>query len=199
MILREGTRKRERAETKEGERKVEGRSAIKHFFSTPFLPPFPHPDSPPKTKKTSTLGDGAPVVIGDDTNIQDGATVRTTPEDIGTAPSSSSGRSNAPTTLGARVTVGHNASIGAGVSVGDEALIGMGASLGDGAVVESGAMVAAGAAVSAGSVVPSGELWGGVPAKRLRALRPEEAAFLPVSASKYAELAAGYAKEGLGA
>ena len=97
------------------------------------------------------------------------------------------------------MTVGHNASVGAGVTVGDEALIGMGATLGDGAVVEARAMVAAGAAVPAGAVVPSGELWGGVPARRLRALRPEEAAFLPCSASKYAELAAGYAKEGLGA
>lgn len=97
------------------------------------------------------------------------------------------------------MTVGHNASIGAGVVVGDEALIGMGASVGDGSIVEARAMVAAGAAVAAGSVVPSGELWGGVPARRLRALKPEEASFLPVSASKYAELAAGYAKEGLGA
>lgn len=155
--------------------------------------------STPTQKNTQkTPGDGAPVIIGEGTNIQDGATVRTTPEDIDAA-SSSGGGALAPTTLGARVTVGHNASIGAGVVVGDEALIGMGASLGDGAVIEARSMVAAGAAVAAGAVVPQGELWGGVPARRLRALKPEEATFLPVSATKYAELAAGYAKEGLGA
>lgn len=185
------------------EREIEGvergrrRSNRRSTLSTSTFFFFPFADSPNPPKK-HIPGDGAPVIIGEDTNVQDGATVRTTPEDIQSA-SSSSSNAPAPTTLGSRVTVGHNASIGAGVVVGDEALIGMGASLGDGVIVETRAMVAAGAAVPAGAVVPSGELWGGVPSKKLRALKPEEASFLPVSASKYAELAAGYAKEGLSA
>lgn len=39
-------------------------------------------------------------------------------------------------------------------------------------------MVAAGAIVEAGTVVPAGEIWGGKPARRLRALKPEEQSFL---------------------
>jgi len=74
-----------------------------------------------------------------------------------------------------------------------------GSTIGDGAIVESGAMVAAGASVPAGAVVKSGTLVGGAPARELRPLKAEEASFLPVSAKKYAELAAGYAREGLGA
>lgn len=39
-------------------------------------------------------------------------------------------------------------------------------------------MVAAGAIVGPGTVIPAGEIWGGKPAKYLRALTPEEQAFL---------------------
>ncbi len=61
--------------------------------------------------------------------------------------------------------------------------------------VESGAIVAAGAVVSPGKTVPSGEVWAGAPAKRLRALEPEEAGFLAQAASDYAALAAVHAAE----
>ena len=61
--------------------------------------------------------------------------------------------------------------------------------------VESGAIVAAGAVVSPGRTVPSGEVWAGAPAKRLRALEPEEAGFLAQAASDYAALAAVHAAE----
>lgn len=52
----------------------------------------------------------------------------------------------------------------------------------------AGAMVAAGSLVTPGKVIPSGELWGGRPAKYMRDMTEKEIAFLPVSASKYAEL-----------
>jgi carbonic anhydrase/acetyltransferase-like protein (isoleucine patch superfamily) len=44
--------------------------------------------------------------------------------------------------------------------------------------IEKGAMVAAGAIVGPGTIIPAGEIWGGKPAKHLRALTPEEQAFL---------------------
>ena len=50
-------------------------------------------------------------------------------------------------------------------------------------------MVAAGSLVTPGKVIPTGELWGGRPAKYMRDLTEKEKLFLPVSASKYAELA----------
>lgn len=55
--------------------------------------------------------------------------------------------------------------------------------------MESGAIVAAGAIVTPGSVVKAGEIWAGNPARKLRDLLPEEAAFIEKSASNYAELA----------
>ena len=51
-------------------------------------------------------------------------------------------------------------------------------------------MVAAGAVVPSGAVVCSGELWGGNPARRLRALKPEEADYLADLPRRYQELAA---------
>lgn len=66
----------------------------------------------------------------------------------------------------------------------------MGAVVLDGAVVESGAVVAAGAVVAPGAVVPAGEVWGGVPARKIRATAPGEAAFVENSAKNYAALAA---------
>ncbi len=61
--------------------------------------------------------------------------------------------------------------------------------------MESGAIVAAGAVVSPGRTVPSGEVWAGAPAKRLRALEPEEAGFLAQAAADYAALAAVHSAE----
>jgi carbonic anhydrase/acetyltransferase-like protein (isoleucine patch superfamily) len=62
----------------------------------------------------------------------------------------------------------------------------------DGAVVESGAWVAAGAIVTPGKRIPKGQIWAGNPAKYFRDLKPEETAFIPVSAQNYVELAAEY-------
>ena len=96
------------------------------------------------------------------------------------------------TKVGSFVSVGHNAVLQA-CTIGDRALIGMNAVVQDGAVVEGGAMVAAGAVVEAGTTVPSGELWGGNPARRLRALKPDEAAHLEALPARYQELARSHA------
>lgn len=98
--------------------------------------------------------------------------------------------------IGQDVTIGHKAII-YGAKIGDGSLIGIGAKLGPGSVVESGAIVAAGSVVEPGTTVPSGQLWGGSPAKFLRALKPEEADFLPQSAALYVALAAEHATENI--
>lgn len=54
-------------------------------------------------------------------------------------------------------------------TVGNGALIGMGATVLDGAVVGNGAIVAAGAVVLQGTQIPPYEIWGGIPARRLKA------------------------------
>jgi len=75
----------------------------------------------------------------------------------------------------------------------------MAATLGAGCVVEPGAMVAAGSVVEPGTVVTAGTLWGGVPAKLMRPLKPEETAFLPESAARYEALGREYGAAGASA
>jgi gamma-carbonic anhydrase len=131
-------------------------------------------------------GDAAPITVGEATNIQDGTVVRTGPSNLGEHAS--------PTNIGSRVTVGHMARLH-GCTIEDEALIGMGATLLPGSTVKKGAMVAAGAVVAPGTTVPSGQIWGGNPAALLRALKPEEAAFLAESAQHYVTVAAEHLQE----
>ena len=99
-----------------------------------------------------------------------------------------------PTRIGDRVTVGHGATVHA-ATLESGCFVGMGAVVLDGAVVRSGAVVAAGAVVAPGAVVPSGEVWGGAPARKIRAAAPGEAAFVESSARNYAALAAVHALE----
>ena len=72
------------------------------------------------------------------------------------------------------MTIGHNVTLH-GCTVKSGALIGMGATVLDDAVIGEGAIVAAGALVLKGTQVGDGELWGGVPAKFIKKVDPEQA------------------------
>ena len=74
----------------------------------------------------------------------------------------------------------------------DQSFVGIKACVMDDAVVESGAMVAAGALVTPGKVVRSGELWSGVPARRMRSLKPDEVNMIKWIPEHYVELAREY-------
>jgi len=93
---------------------------------------------------------GAEIVIGEDTNIQDGTIVHVD-KDI-------------PCRIGARVSVGHGAILHA-CTVEDDALIAMGAVLLNGVRVGKGSIVAAGAVVPEGMDIPPGVVVSGVPAR----------------------------------
>jgi carbonic anhydrase/acetyltransferase-like protein (isoleucine patch superfamily) len=69
------------------------------------------------------------------------------------------------------VTIGHNVTVHA-CTIHDNALIGMGSTLLDGCEVGEGSIVAAGALVLQNTKIPAGEIWGGVPAKYLKPVRP---------------------------
>ena len=73
-----------------------------------------------------TAGDGGKITVGDKTNIQDGSVIRTGASFLDDHA--------ADTTIGAKVTIGHQASLH-GCTVEDEALIGMGATILQGAKV----------------------------------------------------------------
>ena len=104
-------------------------------------------------------GDMEPIVIGEDTNIQDNCTVHT---DEGF-----------PTVIGSRVTVGHNAVIH-GCTIENKVLVGIGALVLSGSVVETEAVVAAGAIVREGQRVGARHLVAGIPAKLKRKLNADQ-------------------------
>jgi carbonic anhydrase/acetyltransferase-like protein (isoleucine patch superfamily) len=103
-------------------------------------------------------GDMAPIVIGAQSNIQDGTIVHV---DEGV-----------PCTVGRRVGVGHRVILH-GCTVGDECLIAMGSVLLNGVLIGSGSVVAAGAVIPEGMQVPPRSLVMGVPG---RIVRPVDAA-----------------------
>ena len=72
-----------------------------------------------------------------------------------------------PVVLDDDVSIGHGAVVHACV-IEKEALIGMNAVVLDGAVVGQGAVVAAGAVVLAGTKIPPYEIWGGIPARKVK-------------------------------
>jgi len=98
-------------------------------------------------------GDMDRIVIGAQTNIQDGSIVHVD--------------GGLPALIGARVGVGHRAILH-GCVVEDECLIGMGSILLNGVRIGTGSVVAAGAVVREGMEVPPGSLVLGVPARVVR-------------------------------
>jgi carbonic anhydrase/acetyltransferase-like protein (isoleucine patch superfamily) len=103
-------------------------------------------------------GDMAPIVIGAQSNIQDGSIVHV---DDGV-----------PCTVGRRVAVGHRVVLH-GCIVEDDCLIAMGSLLLNGVKIGSGSVVAAGAVIPEGMQIAPGSLVMGVPG---RIVRPVDAA-----------------------
>jgi carbonic anhydrase/acetyltransferase-like protein (isoleucine patch superfamily) len=118
-------------------------------------------------------GDSAAIMVGEDSNIQDGSIVHV---DVGV-----------PCTIGARVAIGHRAIVH-GATVSDDCLIGMGAILLNRVQVGSGTIVGAGAVCREGMVIPPNSLVVGVPAKVIRETTPDERARIAHTVNAYLEL-----------
>ena len=120
-------------------------------------------------------GDVNSIELGDKVNIQDNVMVHCTYK-------------KSPTKLGNNVSVGHNAIVH-GCTIKDNVLVGMGAIVMDDCVVESHSIIAAGAVLTKGTHVKSGELWAGIPAKKIKEvskeLREEEIERIAESYVKY--------------
>ena len=123
--------------------------------------------------------DNTRILIGEESNIQDGAVGHSDP--------------GAPLTIGPRVTVGHQAILH-GCTIGEGALVGMGARVLNGAVIGDRCLVGAGALVTEGKRFEAGLLIVGAPARVLRPLSEQELAMLKLSAAHYANKAAHYAQ-----
>lgn len=99
------------------------------------------------------------IVVGERSNLQDNVSCHV---DAGY-----------PLTIGADVSVGHNAVLH-GCTIEDGSLVGMHATVLNGAVVGAGSLLAAGTVVLEGAIIPPGSLVAGVPGKVRRELTAEE-------------------------
>lgn len=119
-------------------------------------------------------GDMAPIVIGAQSNIQDGTIVHV---DEGV-----------PCSVGRRVGVGHRVILH-GCIVEDECLIAMGSILLNGVRIGTGSVVAAGAVLPEGMQVPPGSLVMGVPGRIVRPVDAPLARRIASTWSHYVEQA----------
>jgi carbonic anhydrase/acetyltransferase-like protein (isoleucine patch superfamily) len=121
-------------------------------------------------------GDVCAIVIGEGSNVQDGAVLHGDP--------------GFAVTIGADVTIGHRAVIH-GATLHDGCLIGIGAIVLNGVTVGAGSLVAAGAVVTRD--VPPGALVMGAPAVIKRQQSPEAIAEQRQHARRYRQLAMAHA------
>jgi carbonic anhydrase/acetyltransferase-like protein (isoleucine patch superfamily) len=119
-------------------------------------------------------GDMAPIVIGPETNLQDGTIVHVDDD--------------APCIVGRRVGVGHRVILH-GCTVEDECLIGMGSVLLNGVRIGTGSVVAAGAVIPEGMQVPPRSLVMGVPGRIVRPVDPALAARIAETWAHYVDQA----------
>jgi len=122
-------------------------------------------------------GDVAHVVLGAQSNVQDGAVVHTADE--------------LPAIIGRLVTVGHKAIVHA-CTVEDEVLVGMGSIILDGARVGTRSIIGANATVKQGMEIPPGSLVLGTPAKVVRSLSEAEQEEIKMWALRYVQLSREY-------
>jgi len=122
--------------------------------------------------------DNTPIFIGEESNLQDGSVGHSDP--------------GAPLTIGARVTIGHQAIVH-GCTISDDCLVGMGARILNGATLGPYCLVGAGTLITEGKAFEGGSLIVGVPARVVRHLTDEEKAAIRLSAAHYSEKAERYA------
>jgi carbonic anhydrase/acetyltransferase-like protein (isoleucine patch superfamily) len=121
--------------------------------------------------------DFGPVTVGEGSSIQDNAVIHVSPGD--------------KVSIGKNVIVAHNASLH-DVTLHERCVVGMGSVLLQGVVCGAGVVVAAGSVVPQGMKIPAGKLAAGNPAKVLRDITPEMAAYVSEGIEEYKKLARLY-------
>ncbi len=122
-------------------------------------------------------GDSDAIVIGEQTNIQDGCILHTDPEH--------------QLILEDYISVGHGAILH-GCHIQSHCLIGMGAVILNGAVIEPYCIIAAGAVITEGMHIPSGSLVVGCPGRIIKTISDEQKASIDENALHYRNLSKIY-------
>ncbi len=117
-------------------------------------------------------GDTDLLVVGENTNIQDGSVLHTDP--------------GLELHIGRDVTIGHRV-IAHGCVIGDGCLIGMGATLLNRSVIGKHCLIGANALIPEGKVIPERSLVVGAPGRIVRQLTDEELARMARGAHHYVE------------
>ena len=123
--------------------------------------------------------DFGPITIGSGSSIQDNATIHVTPGD--------------KVIIGNNVIIGHNAVLH-DVTLHEQCVVGMGAVLLQKVVCEKGVVIAAGSIVPQGMHVPEGKLVAGNPAKIIKDVSQELAAYVTMGIEEYKKLTILYLK-----
>ncbi len=118
-------------------------------------------------------GDIESIVVGDNTNIQEGCILHC--------------KKGADVKIGSHVTVGHGAILHS-CHIGNNTLIGMGAIVLDDSVVGNNCLVAAGSVVTPRTKIPDGSLIAGSPAVVKRVLSEQEIEEIKHNANEYINL-----------
>lgn len=129
---------------------------------------------------TVVRGDVHFIKVGDNTNIQDNATIHCSYQKV-------------PTTIGSNVSIGHNAIVH-GCTLEDNVLIGMGAIVMDHAIVKRGAIVAAGAVVLENTVIEENCIYAGVLARKVKMVDGKNSEAMERIASNYVKYASWFKK-----
>ncbi|MGK5630994.1 gamma carbonic anhydrase family protein [Streptomyces sp. URMC 123] len=122
---------------------------------------------------TVLRADGDEIIVGEESNIQDGVVVHTDP--------------GQPVRIGPRVSVGHNAVLH-GCEVDHDVLIGMGATLLNGARVGAHCVVAAGTVVGQDRHIPPRSLVAGPHATVVRSVNDEDLVAIAAATQTYLAL-----------
>lgn len=105
-------------------------------------------------------GDVNSIRIGNKVNVQDGAILHCTYQ-------------KTKIHIGNNVSIGHNVIVH-GATIHDDVLIGMGAIIMDNAEIGENSIIAAGALVLENAIIESGSIYGGVPAKKIKSIEPNQ-------------------------
>ncbi|MDZ4690890.1 gamma carbonic anhydrase family protein [Terricaulis sp.] len=117
-------------------------------------------------------GDNEPIVVGENSNVQDGSVLHT---DMG-----------APLTIGKDVTIGHQVMLH-GCTIGDTSLIGIKATVLNHAVIPNFCLVGAHSLVTERKTFEEGALVTGAPARVARKLEEQQRQVIQFSAAHYVE------------
>lgn len=109
---------------------------------------------------TVLRGDVNPIRIGNNVNIQDGSTLHTLYQ-------------KSIVEIGDNVSIGHNVVVH-GARIEQNCLVGIGSILLDYSVIGENSIIAAGSVVLQKTIVEPNSIYGGVPARRIKSVDPEQ-------------------------